>query len=793
MAHQIRRGLDSERKTVIFLGGEPVWTTDRDELWAGDGITSGGVYVGGIRHFDTLALAENDKGSSPLLYVEETETIYKYTPSGSAYIDDNTYVLSTGNGGDTRWLGVSGRYVIEDIYRLANQTHFVDDTDVTKSFMFDSSRIDTATERTISVPNIDLDLTRSDPIEVYNNSGSQIDRYKVVEIDGDYPTNDIPQVKPLDSFRDRPLGVTMNDIADTSVDYILKRGRLTTDLDCSVASIGDKVYSNMSGSLTLDRTPVEIGLVEDTTASGILYINIGGAGGEGALVATDVKTSNYTALPGDLVKCDTSGGSFTVNLPASPLANDKVGIMDSALLGSFGTNNLTLGRNGNLIDSVADDMLLDVDKMTIELLYDDTNTNWVIYENPQGASDFTQPTAVMTEFMLDTASTDIAGYRQLSTVHSTSSGNLNIPITVNVDPKPIEEWATEPNKPGINYLLSGQYHLRFDAQQVSGTASCQVYGEVYKRTNLGVETKLLTTTSTPNLSGVMTTYDLYGTLIEQDIDTTDRMVTKLLAEPIGAGTDPVIEVEVAGTTFARLDIPVAVGPHAGSSSGGTGVTGTPIRVGAEDIDGAVNTIDTDIALYTVPGATYPASVKIAIVNRNNSTVAVRLAHIDGVLGAVSNEDYILYDCILQPYESKFIELDGMITGDTLLIRSDTTDVTFIATALYQDSDMGYKRIDATTVLASTNTALFVSAAEYEQCSIVACNKDASNSASIRVAIVDGALGTLAVEDYIIFDDTLLENETKFLIEALHIANGQTVAVYSTDADTNFILYGRERV
>lgn len=38
------------------------------------------------------------------------------------------------------------------------------------------------------------------------------------------------------------------------------------------------------------------------------------------------KTANYTALAGDLVSCDNSGGPFTVSLPAAPASGDAVAV-----------------------------------------------------------------------------------------------------------------------------------------------------------------------------------------------------------------------------------------------------------------------------------------------------------------------------------------------------------------------------------------------------------------------------------------------------------------------------------
>src|SRR5512135_1804283 len=47
-----------------------------------------------------------------LRYCVETETFYRYEASGSAYTADDLYVMITGDGGNTRWIGVGGRYVL---------------------------------------------------------------------------------------------------------------------------------------------------------------------------------------------------------------------------------------------------------------------------------------------------------------------------------------------------------------------------------------------------------------------------------------------------------------------------------------------------------------------------------------------------------------------------------------------------------------------------------------------------------------------------------------------------------
>lgn len=74
--------------------------------------SSGGA---GINTIITVVAAESTTGSdNDLMYCIETETIYRYESNGSALTDDNEFILSTGDGGDTRWKGVSGKYIYDD-------------------------------------------------------------------------------------------------------------------------------------------------------------------------------------------------------------------------------------------------------------------------------------------------------------------------------------------------------------------------------------------------------------------------------------------------------------------------------------------------------------------------------------------------------------------------------------------------------------------------------------------------------------------------------------------------------
>jgi hypothetical protein len=102
----------------------------------------------------------------------------------------------------------------------------------------------------------------------------------------------------------------------------------------------------------------------------------GGSGGGEAPFTT--KTANYTAVAGDRINADTSGGSFTITLPASAGEGGKVTI--AAPNRSWRTNPLTVARTGaDTIDGIADSQLCDVPEQITYL--DDPDDGWVTFKS----------------------------------------------------------------------------------------------------------------------------------------------------------------------------------------------------------------------------------------------------------------------------------------------------------------------------------------------------------------------------------------------------------------------------
>mgnify|MGYP003148502575 CR=1 FL=1 len=121
-----------------------------------------------------------------------------------------------------------------------------------------------------------------------------------------------------------------------------------------------------------------------TVASGATISNLGtatGFGGTGVVSweTSSIKTTGFTAATGTGYFCNTTGGAFTVTLPASPTAGDVVGVSDYAK--TFDTYALTLGRNSEKIGGVADDSVLTTEGIAVTLVYVDSTKGWIVTDS----------------------------------------------------------------------------------------------------------------------------------------------------------------------------------------------------------------------------------------------------------------------------------------------------------------------------------------------------------------------------------------------------------------------------
>jgi hypothetical protein len=103
--------------------------------------------------------------------------------------------------------------------------------------------------------------------------------------------------------------------------------------------------------------------------------SIAWAAGAAAGITYLAVSTNYTAANNEGVLTDTSGGAFTVTLPATPATGAQVVVADAG--SSWGTNNLTVGRNGSTIGGLAENLVCDITGASVQFVYD--GTTWEVY------------------------------------------------------------------------------------------------------------------------------------------------------------------------------------------------------------------------------------------------------------------------------------------------------------------------------------------------------------------------------------------------------------------------------
>lgn len=89
-----------------------------------------------------------------------------------------------------------------------------------------------------------------------------------------------------------------------------------------------------------------------------------------------VKTSDYTAESGEQIIADTSGGQFTITLPANPVVGNVVRIADAV---DWSAINLKLNPNGESIENDSDTFIVDIGGTVLEIIYD--GSTWEVFSS----------------------------------------------------------------------------------------------------------------------------------------------------------------------------------------------------------------------------------------------------------------------------------------------------------------------------------------------------------------------------------------------------------------------------
>ena len=196
------------------------------------------------------------------------------------------------------------------------------------------------------------------------------------------------------------------------LDVDISAGSSTLVLTDGATSTGKNIYLRLYGTLAASRTvtmPItanRVWIMKDDTVRGVNNYTVGvltasgstqpippGAtvlcksnGSEtvvtiiekGYVTITDSNTP-YTAVAGAQVLANTTANVITVTLPVSPSVGDEVTIIDAR--GTWGSNNLTVGRNGEPINTGTSDLTLNTNGQSITLVYVDATRGWAYKTN----------------------------------------------------------------------------------------------------------------------------------------------------------------------------------------------------------------------------------------------------------------------------------------------------------------------------------------------------------------------------------------------------------------------------
>src|SRR5210317_361548 len=120
-----------------------------------------------------------------------------------------------------------------------------------------------------------------------------------------------------------------------------------------------------NSSITLNGVTINLG---DTTSIAA------GTDWHAEIVADGSTVTSAVASEGYFI--NTTSATHTINLPGSPSLGDEVSIIDAA--GTFDTNKLTVGRNGNNINGSAADLTVAVERAGFTLVYLNATQGWLL-------------------------------------------------------------------------------------------------------------------------------------------------------------------------------------------------------------------------------------------------------------------------------------------------------------------------------------------------------------------------------------------------------------------------------
>src|SRR6056300_1756337 len=163
---------------------------------------------------------------------------------------------------------------------------------------------------------------------------------------------------------------------------VQKTGITDNAIDADKIEDGTIVAADIAPG-TITNAKLAGSIANDKLANSSITVNgssvsLGGSVSAGKVQWQAVKTASFTAVASEGYFVDTTSSAITATLPGSPSAGDTIAFKDYA--GTFGTNALTIARNGNNIQGVANDSEISTNRASVVLVYIDATKGW-LYTN----------------------------------------------------------------------------------------------------------------------------------------------------------------------------------------------------------------------------------------------------------------------------------------------------------------------------------------------------------------------------------------------------------------------------
>jgi hypothetical protein len=174
----------------------------------------------------------------------------------------------------------------------------------------------------------------------------------------------------------------VNDILAATIERI---AAVNAAKDAAIVAINQSVNGDRLSTLETSSTSynTRIGAVENyvsTAAGNISQLSSTVTGLDSAISPNVmgpwvIKTASYTAVNKDRLLVIPADG-LIITLPLTPNQGDSIAIIDAA--GTAATTNFTIARNGKPIQSLSEDLIVDVASASFTLTYYNATNGWRI-------------------------------------------------------------------------------------------------------------------------------------------------------------------------------------------------------------------------------------------------------------------------------------------------------------------------------------------------------------------------------------------------------------------------------